>query len=279
MLRQITRTLSHSKTQIRSFTSARTVEEPSANYRPGKEGFAPGMPHPPGSTASPQTPPAPRTVESLPEMSKKHQIKANGSPAQKYKLEMTKLRHEYQKEHFTSQDVKRAEVERQRGGSLRRLQARQEKDRLENEKRLSFERLMQPNEGMATSGAERLSQVAEFVKERKVKRQANFRQAEERASKERLDAMIRLYHSADDFVTMENLDAKVNEFYETGLTLASKVYVPEVEDMVTDVMENGGQVSYVDLLKREQELKDALEGTVAGGKVGYESAKDKVESA
>ncbi|KAF9356820.1 hypothetical protein BGX26_004679 [Mortierella sp. AD094] len=257
MLRQITRTLPHSKTQIRSLTSVRSVEEPSANYRPGKEGFAPGMPHPPGSSASPQPPAAPRTVDSLPEMSKKHEKMANGSPAQKFKLEMTKLRHAYQKEHFASEDAKRTEVEKQRKGSLRRLQHRQQQDRLENERRLAFERLMQPS-GEALSGAERQAQVAEFVKARKVNRQANFRKVEERASEKRLDAMIRLYHSADDFVTMENLDAK---------------------DMVADVMENGGQVSYANLLKREQELKDALEGTVSGGKVGYEGAKTKAESA
>ncbi|KAF9167798.1 hypothetical protein BGX21_007027 [Mortierella sp. AD011] len=278
MLRQITRTLPRSKAQIRSLTSARSVDEPSANYRPGKEGFAPGMPHPPGSSASPQPPAPPRTVDSLPEMSKKHEVKADGSPAQKFKYEMTKLRHAYQKEHFAGEDAKRVEVKRQRDGSLRRLQQRQEKDRLENESRIAFERLMQPS-GEPQSGPERQAQIAEFVKERKVKRQANFRKAEERASEKRLDSMIRLYHSADDFVTMENLDAKVNEFYETGVMLQSKVYVPGVQDMVGDVMENGGQVSYANLLKREQELKDALEGTVCGGKVGYESAKAKVESA
>jgi hypothetical protein len=91
--------------------------------------------------------------------------------------------------------------------------------------------------------------------------------------------MIRLYHASEDFVTMENLDAKVNEFYETGLTLQNKVYVHGVPDMVADVMENGGQVSYVNLLKREQELKDALEGTVAGGKIGSESVKARTEAA
>ncbi|KAF8974994.1 hypothetical protein BGZ46_009527 [Entomortierella lignicola] len=276
MLRQITRTLPRSKTQIRSFTSARSVDEPSDNYRPGKEGFAPGMPHPPGASPSPKPPAAPRTVESLPEMSKKHQIRANGAPAQKFKFEMTKLRHEYQKEHFANQDAKRSEAEKQRKGSLRRLQVRQKEDRADNERRLALERLLQPN-GEAVSGAERQAQIAKFVKERKVKRQENYRLAEERASEKRLDAMIRLYHSADDFVTMENLDAKVNEFYETGLVLQSKVYVPGVRDLVADVMENGGQVSIANTFKREQELRDALEGTISGGKVGYETVKANAE--
>ncbi|KAF8935850.1 hypothetical protein EDD21DRAFT_390845 [Dissophora ornata] len=279
MLRQITRTLPRSAIQFRTFTSARSIDEPSVNYRPGKEGFAPGMPHPPGSSPSPLPPPAPRTVESLPEMSKKHQIKANGSPAQKYKLEMTKIRHSYQREHFTGQDVKRKETARQRKGSLYRLQARQAEDRAENEQRLDFERLMQPNGEIAASGPAHQTQVAEFVQQRKVKRQANFQKVEERASEKRLDAMIRLYHAADDFVTMDNLDAKVNEFYETGLTLHNTGYLPGVQDLVSDVMENGGQVSHPNLLKREQELKDALDGTVSGGKVGYEGAKVKAESA
>ncbi|KAG0300910.1 hypothetical protein BGZ98_008779 [Dissophora globulifera] len=283
MLRQITRRLPRSSTQLRSFTSARSIEEPtgrsvdqpSENYRPGKEGFAPGMPHPPGSSASPLPTPAPRTVESIPEMSKKHQIKASGSPAQKHKLEMTKLRHAYQREHLVGQEAKRTERERQRRGSLRRLQEHQAEDRLENERRLSFERLMQPNGELAKSGPERQAQVVEFVKQRKVRRVANFQKAEEQASERRLDAMIRLYHAADDFVTLENLDAKVHEFYETGLTLQSKVYEPQVPDMVADVLENGGQVSHANLLRREQELKDALEGTVSGGKIGYEGAKAK----
>ncbi|KAF9956070.1 hypothetical protein BGZ72_003049 [Mortierella alpina] len=279
MLRQITRTLPRSAIQIRSFTAARSVEEPSANYVPGKQGFAPGMPHPPGTSASPSPPPAPRTVDSLPEMSKSHQIKANGSPEQKYKLEMTKLRHAYQREHFASEDAKRSQKEKHRQGSLRRVKARQSEDRIENERRLAFERLMQPNGQLASTGAERQAQVAEFVKARKVKRQENFQKQQERASGQRLDAMVRLYHAADDFVTMENLDAKVNEFYETGLTLQSKVYVSGVEDLVAEVMENGGQVAFPDLLKREQELKDALDGTVSGGKVGFEGAKAKVDSA
>ncbi|KAF9902496.1 hypothetical protein EC991_004828 [Linnemannia zychae] len=284
MLRHIsTRAVPRATYQIRTLTSARSVEEPSANYRRGKEGFAAGMPHPPGSSASPLPPPAPRTVESLPEMSKKHEIKANGSPKQKFEFEMTKLRHTYQREHLKSEDANRTEFERQRKGSLRRLQARQAADRAENERRLAFERLMEPlgqnGEAKALSGAERQAQVAEFVKERKVRRQANFQKQEERASEERLDAMIRLYHAADSFVTMENLDAKINEFYETGLTLQSKVYATGVQEMVSDVMESGGQVSHAGLLKREQELKDALDGTVSGGKVGYEGAKAKADSA
>ncbi|KAG0285495.1 hypothetical protein BGZ96_010264 [Linnemannia gamsii] len=282
MLRHINRALPRATYQIRTLTSARSVEEPSVNYRPGKEGFAAGMPHPPGSSASPLPPPAPRTVDSLPEMSKKHQIKANGTSEQKYQLEMTKLRHTYQREHFKGEEAKRVESDRQRKGSLRRLQARQTVDRTENERRLSFELLMQPsaqNGGSALTGADRQAQVAEFVKKRKVRRQANFQKREERASEDRLDAMIRLYHAADDFVTMENLDAKVNEFYETGLTLQSKVYVTGVQEMVSDVMESGGQVSHSGLLKREQELKDVLDGTVSGGKVGYEGAKAKADSA
>ncbi|KAG0213528.1 hypothetical protein BGX28_004164 [Mortierella sp. GBA30] len=279
MLRHITRTLPRSASQIRTLSSARSAEEPSVNYRPGKEGFAPGIPHPRGSSASPLPPPQPRTVDSLPEMSKKHQIKVNGSPEQKYKLEMTKLRHSYQREHLEGETVKRTEKEKQRAGSLRKLQYQQRDDRIDNERRLAFERLMQPNGEMAATGAERQAQVAQFVQARKVKRQENFQKREEEASEKRLDAMIRLYHAADDFVTMENLDAKVNEFYETGLTLQSKVYVSGVEDMVSDVMENGGEVSFQDLLKREQELKDALDGTVSGGKVGYEGAKAKSESA
>ncbi|KAG0248286.1 hypothetical protein BG011_000232 [Mortierella polycephala] len=279
MLRQITRTLPRSSTYIRGFTSARSVDEPSANYRPGKEGFAPGMPHPPGSSASPTPPPAPRTVDSLPEMSKKHLIKAKGSPDQKYKFEMTKLRHTYQKEHYEGQEAHRIEQQRQRNGALRRLQIRQEEDRIENRRRLAFERLMDPSKALGATGAERKAQVAEFVRERKIKRQANFQKAEELASKKRLDAMIRLYHAADDFVTMENLDTKVNEFYEAGQTMQGKAYTIGVDDLVTDVMETGGQVSYVDLMKREQDLKDALDGTVSGGKVGYEIAKAMAPSA
>ncbi|KAF9436720.1 hypothetical protein BGZ76_003162 [Entomortierella beljakovae] len=273
MLRQIARTISTPKTQIRSITSVRSVDEPSANFRAGKEGFAPGMPHPPGTSPSPAPAPAPRTVESLPKMSQKHQIKPDSTPAQKFKFEMTKLRHEYQKEHFAGEDIKRSQNEKDRAGSLRRLQRRQENDRVENEQRLSFEKLMQPNGEMGLSGPEHQAQIAEFVKARKVKRQENFRQVEERASEKRLDAMIKLYHSAEDFVTMENLDAKINEFYEAGLTMQSKVYVPGVQDMVADVMDGGGQVSYPDLLKREEELRDALEGTVSGGRMGYENVK------
>ncbi|KAF9579814.1 hypothetical protein BGW38_003776 [Lunasporangiospora selenospora] len=284
MLRQITRTrLSY--TQLRCLSTApnpsvnRSVDEPSSNYRRGKEGYAPGMPHPPGSSASPMPPPAPRSAASLPEMSKKHGRKANGSSSQKFEYKMTQLRHQYQKEHLKSQDAERAEMQKQRKGALRRLQGRQAADREENERRLAFEKLMQPKEGMAAlSGPQRQAQVQEFVRARKVQREENYRQVEEAKSQERLDAMVRLYHEAESFVTMENLDAKIHEFYETGLTLQSRVYIPGVSDLVADVMENGGQVSYSELLKREQELKDALEGTVSGGKVGAETAKASVDA-
>ncbi|KAF9924224.1 hypothetical protein FBU30_005786 [Linnemannia zychae] len=283
MLRHINRALPRATFQIRTLTSARSAEEPSANFRPGKEGFAAGMPHPPGTSASPAPPPAPRTVDSLPEMSKKHQHKATGTPKQKFQYEMTKLRHAYQREHLEGEEAKRTEDKRQRRGALRRLQARQSEDRLENERRLEFERLMQPSgqngQGVGLTGEERKAQVAEFVKERKIRRLANYHKKEERASEERLDALIRLYHAADDFVTMENLDAKVNEFYETGLTLQNQVYATGVQDMINDVMESGGEVTHHGLLKREQELKDALNGTVLGGKVGYEGVKAKADSA
>ncbi|KAF9431183.1 hypothetical protein BGZ94_007634 [Podila epigama] len=282
MLRQITRVISRpqASTSLRLFTSAteRSINEPSVNYRPGKEGFAPGIPHPKGTSPAPKPTPPPRTVDSLPQMSAKHTRKTVTSPEQKYKLEMTKLRHTYQREHFESEDAKRAETERQRGGALRRIQALQNKDRIENEQRLAFEKLMKPAD-QAASGPERQAKVAEFVRNRKIKRQQNYNLAQEQASEQRLDAMIRLYHAAEDFVTMENLDAKVNEFYETSLTLQRKVFDPSVSEMVSDVMENGGQISHAQLLKREQELKDALDGTVAGGKISYEGAKALSQSA
>ncbi|KAG0049765.1 hypothetical protein BGZ83_005413 [Gryganskiella cystojenkinii] len=273
MLRQLTTRLPRATSQLRTFTTVRTIDEPSANYRPGKEGFAPGMPHPPGSSPAPSPPPAPRTVEDLPEMSKSHDHKAHGSPTQKFELEMTKLRHAYQREHFQGQDALRTEKERQRKGSLRRLQLKQAGDREDNEKRLEFERLMQP---AGSSGPERHERFAQFVQERKAQRVANFQKREEAASEERLESMVRLYHAAEDFVTFENLDAKVNEFFEAGKQ--GKVYVPTVQDMVVEVNEGGGKISHADLVSREQELRDALDGTVSGGKIGIDAVKAKVES-
>jgi len=266
MLRQLTTRLPRASSQLRTFTSVRSIDEPSSNYKPGKEGFAPGMPHPPGSSPAPSPPPAPRTVESLPEMSKSHEHKANGTPTQKFELEMTKLRHAYQREHYQGQDKLRAENERQRKGALRRLQAKQQKDREENQQRLDFELLMQPD---GLTGAERQEKVAEFVQERKAQRAANYQKSCEVAAEKRLESMVRLYHAAEDFVTLENLDAKINEFYEAGL-MQSK-FVPTVQDMVAEVVEGGGEVSHADLVKREQELRDALDGTVSGGKIGMEA--------
>ncbi|KAG0243717.1 hypothetical protein BGW41_001590 [Actinomortierella wolfii] len=269
-----------------SFTAARasysttigrqSVEEPSENYRPGKEGFAPGIPHPRGSSAAPLPPPEPRTVDDLPNMSKKHDYKAHGTPKQQYEYEMTKLRHEFQRDHLKDEAKSRAKQAERRKRSLEALQARQEADRIENRKRLEFERLMHP-QGYGT-GAERKQRVMEFVAARKEKRLANFRQREEQQSEERLDHLIRLYHAAEDFVTYENLDRKVNEFYEQSLSLGPQLYTERVSDMVRNVADNGGVVSSQDLVKREQDLKDALDGTVLGGKIGYESAKAKMES-
>ncbi|KAF9973666.1 hypothetical protein BGZ73_003104 [Actinomortierella ambigua] len=269
-----------------SFTAARasystsigrkSVEEPSVNYRPGKEGFAPGVPHPRGSSAAPLPPPEPRTVEDLPAMSKKHDYKAHGTPKQQYEYEMTKLRHSFQRDHLKDEARKRTKQTEQRQQALKNLQARQEADRIENEKRKAFEQLMQP-QGYGT-GAERKQRVAEFVAARKEQRIANFRQREEQQSEERLDNLIRLYHAAEDFITHENLDRKVNEFYEQTLSLSTQLYIERVGDMVRNVADNGGVVSSQDLAKREQDLKDALDGTVLGGKVGYESAKAKIES-
>ncbi|KAF9160379.1 hypothetical protein DFQ27_004843 [Actinomortierella ambigua] len=269
-----------------SFTAARasysttigrkSVEEPSVNYRPGKEGYAPGMPHARGSSAAPMPPPEPRTAEDLPNMSKKHDYKAHGTPKQQYDYEMTKLRHSFQRDHLKDEAHKRSRQTEQRQKSLKKLQARQEADRIANEKRQAFETLMHPV-GYGT-GAERKQRVAEFVEARKEQRLANFHKREEQESEERLDNLIRLYHAAEDFVTHENLDRKVNEFYEQSLSMGTQLYTDRVGDMVRNVVDNGGVVSSQDLAKREQDLKDALDGTVLGGKVGYESAKTKMES-
>ncbi|CAG8507424.1 1796_t:CDS:1 [Acaulospora colombiana] len=79
---------------------------------------------------------------------------------------------------------------------------------------------------------------------------------------DRLNHLISLYHSASDFVTLNNLDAKIEEAFGDAVHFR-RVYTSTLDDMQKDYQEMGG-ISVEEARKRLLQIQEILDGTSRG---------------
>ncbi|CAG8784799.1 25579_t:CDS:2, partial [Dentiscutata erythropus] len=89
-----------------------------------------------------------------------------------------------------------------------------------------------------------------------------FNLLQKRKRQERLNHLIDLYHRTSSFVTLNNLDSKIDEAFNK----TQRVYTNTLDDMQMDYNEMGGGVSDEEVLKRLNQIYDILEGTSHGKK-------------
>ncbi|RHZ47458.1 hypothetical protein Glove_579g10 [Diversispora epigaea] len=89
-----------------------------------------------------------------------------------------------------------------------------------------------------------------------------FNLLQKRKRQERLNYLIDLYHRTSSFVTLNNLDSKI----EASFSKTQRVYTNTLDDMQMDYNEMGGGVSDEEVLKRLNQIYDILGGTSHGRK-------------
>ncbi|CAG8538023.1 18250_t:CDS:10, partial [Racocetra fulgida] len=113
-----------------------------------------------------------------------------------------------------------------------------------------------------------LSSDQEFItpEYRQQKREAgiqNYNHFQSMKRQEGLNHLLSLYHDATNFVTLENLDAKIDEAFANPHP--RNVYAHALEDMQIEYQETSGGVNENEILKRLGQIKDTLDGTSHSG--------------
>ncbi|CAG8716362.1 24463_t:CDS:1, partial [Cetraspora pellucida] len=113
-----------------------------------------------------------------------------------------------------------------------------------------------------------LSSEQEFItpEYRQQKREAgirNYKKFQSMKRQEGFNHLLSLYHDASTFVTLDNLDAKIDEAFTNPHP--KNVYTHALEDMQIEYQETSGGVNENEILKRLGQIKDILDGTSHSG--------------
>ncbi|CAG8478440.1 2214_t:CDS:1 [Dentiscutata erythropus] len=101
---------------------------------------------------------------------------------------------------------------------------------------------------------------------RQQKREAgiqNYKRFQSMKRQEGLSHLLSLYHDSSNFVTLNNLDAKIDEAFTNPHP--RNVYAHALEDMQIEYQEASGGVNENEILRRLGQIKDILDGTSHSG--------------
>ncbi|KAG5462265.1 MAG: hypothetical protein BJ554DRAFT_5433 [Olpidium bornovanus] len=100
-------------------------------------------------------------------------------------------------------------------------------------------------------------------------RESNRKEHELRLSRERINVLLQLYYEADNFVTEENLDEKIEEFYADE----SRTDGASIAELL--LADSGTNEHFVPtkVVERPRTLLDFMEGTMLGGKLSCDGLK------
>ncbi|OMJ21898.1 hypothetical protein AYI70_g3191 [Smittium culicis] len=83
----------------------------------------------------------------------------------------------------------------------------------------------------------------------------------------RLEDLVNLYHSSSNFITLDNLDYKISEFFSS----ASDTNYMTLDELIVSRNENGGLITPSETLNRTVQLRNALNSTFGSNeKIGLE---------
>ncbi|EGF77546.1 hypothetical protein BATDEDRAFT_91350 [Batrachochytrium dendrobatidis JAM81] len=114
----------------------------------------------------------------------------------------------------------------------------------------------------------------QFIVDRRTRRYKNLVTFKQEESKVRRDALTYLYHSAADFVSYRNMDAKIDEVLKMNMLLYRTL--PELA-MAADQEETGNPTSK-STKRREDTLKGELLGTFANGRMTSDTILSKQDA-
>ncbi|KAJ2751429.1 hypothetical protein GGI19_004484 [Coemansia pectinata] len=282
----------HSSTQSSSYGG-------SANYVPGKQGYAPGFPPPKNSRDAPREKLPPLLASDLPApKAKSKDEQAVGSAARQYREKLRELRFGYMHDHLVGQEAKRKRNEKSLAKAREVQLDRREKlrkERAEYEVQVRDDPLSAANvlnaEGRTLLGnvdtAGALKEVAASTEPvgyrlapprvtismpeaanaaRNSERQRNRRVVGERRHEDNVQALMGLFHEAESFVHYGNLEKKIYEMLNV-LAVSQRT----LAEMVDDLNKNGGVTSSPEVARRTTELRNTLQGTTGRhGRLGHD---------
>ncbi|KAJ2465201.1 hypothetical protein GGI03_002792 [Coemansia sp. RSA 2337] len=286
----------HSSTQSSSYGG-------SANYVPGKQGYAPGFPPPKNFRDAPREKLPPMLASDLPAPKAKSQGEQAvvGSAARQYREKLRELRFGYMHDHLVGQEAKRKqhkkslakarEVQLDRREKLRKERAEYETqvrddplsaanvlnaegrtllgnvDAAEPSKELSSkERSTEPVGYRLAPPRVSISMPEAANAARNSERQRNRRVAGARRHEDNVQALMGLFHEAESFVHYGNLEKKIYEMLNV-LAVSQRT----LAEMVDDLNKNGGVTSSPEVARRTTELRNTLQGTTGRhGRLGHD---------
>ncbi|PIA15745.1 hypothetical protein COEREDRAFT_81696 [Coemansia reversa NRRL 1564] len=268
----------------------------SKNYKPGKQGYAPGFPPPKNWSAEPRENLIPMRSTDVPEASLKQTYVPKRPTAAKdaqrlYNQKMREMRYEYQYDNLVKKEERQKEValkweklqviQREKREQLVKERAEYEinikEDPLSAENVLNAEGktlLSNVTESPAASYEPKRVRHSKTVgyslepprvtvlvpKEenelRAAERQRNREQFSQRQHEDHVQMLMTLFHEADGFVHYGNIDQKIGIFLES-------VAVPHrtLSEMVDSLHRSGGVVTAAEISRRTEELRNELQGT------------------
>ncbi|RUS21651.1 hypothetical protein BC937DRAFT_91943 [Endogone sp. FLAS-F59071] len=298
----LARVLSRPRPILSKIIPRATYITATSDYIPGKRGYAPGF-EPPPQKSKPKDPSTGNTQELLskPDATISNTVtaktvvtaaatapKISGNDVmRRFREEMHQRRFNYVQELLQKQEKRKIVSERKQKEATLKMQKQRAIDAEAKEKAILHEASVLLNLGLGKveTAAETLAEAEIMVATAKAKdetknetesevimtqlRPSVLRSREQAKSDERLSLLMRLYHSSKDFVTYENLDAKLDEF----IAAPNVSYSPTLEELQADV----GYKERKIVKMRMEKLQEALEGMM-GDNLAAEGVKEWVRN-
>ncbi|KAJ2777144.1 hypothetical protein H4R18_005298 [Coemansia javaensis] len=275
----------------------------SKNFRPGKEGYAPGFPPPRGWSGEPkgwksraerraeeESGAAARIAVPAPSAKQTHvpdAARAAADAGRLYRQKMREMRYEYFRESVARGEAKRAADAQKRAEML--VLVRERRDRLKRERREYEDKVLaDPLSAANVMNAEgktvlgnvvdgepgyalepprvAVLQPAEANEQRRQERARNRRLAAERRHEAKIQDLMALFHEAESFVHYDNIDHKIMQFMDS-VSFPSR----SLAEMFELAQKSGGTVLPAEIAARTDELRNTLQGTAGPqNRLGYD---------
>ncbi|GAB5591358.1 hypothetical protein Unana1_06258 [Umbelopsis nana] len=258
----------HRLLRILPARSVRCYSSSSSDYIPGHRGYAPGFAPPANTRNSPKpsrkTPLETTLTSHLPSSQRKVESQSGMNT---YREAVRTKRSEYAQELLTAHAQRRQQSKQKQDENVRDLNAKRQQLLTEKQAAISHEQevIHELELDSALPSAE-----SETLEARTAQRLQNLRSQKRAQSDARLNKLLAIYHNASNFITKENLDSKIE-------ALIVQENRPPFLQNFEDLKSNQDFGDVQQLQRREAMLRDVMEGTVNGHKIGARAVREWVE--
>ncbi|CAG8812631.1 hypothetical protein C2G38_2199713 [Gigaspora rosea] len=135
------------------------------------------------------------------------------------------------------------------------------KKQIQTERQQELKKLEETGKILSLSSSQKVN-TSEYRRQKREAGIQNYKHFQSMKRREGKSHLLSLYHDASSFVTLNNLDAKIDEAFTNPHP--RNVYAHALEDMQIEYQEASG-VSENEILRRLGQIKDTLDGTSHSG--------------